>query len=265
MSRLLSALLSRFQTSRRRRAPKERRPKPRPIWLEALEDRMTPTVLFTPQYGAETTTNSGTELNDSPGTNVYMIYWGSYWGTSAGSAMATNIQNSVNNILYFSAYLDGLHQYGVPYRAYAPAIPTNHVFNYSDPSNGFHASDIQNTILDAIYNKGLPEADTYSNRSIYFVLTPPGINSDVAGAGAYHTWFTDNQHVLDSDTTIYGWLGGSSLDDRTYYLTHETAEAMSDPFPYTGIKTTHGISWTGGGDFEICDAEAQNYTYRLNG
>jgi hypothetical protein len=226
---------------------------------------MTPTVLFTPQYGAETTTNSGTELNDSPGTNVYMIYWGSYWSTSAGSAMATNIQNSVNNILYFSAYLDGLHQYGVPYRAYAPAIPTNHVFNYSDPSNGFHASDIQNTILDAIYNKGLPEADTYSNRSIYFVLTPPGVNSDVAGAGAYHTWFTDNHFPLDGDTTIYGWLGGSSLDDRTYYLTHETAEAMSDPFPYTGIKTTHGISWTGGGDFEICDAEAQNYWYRVNG
>jgi hypothetical protein len=32
-----------------------------------------------------------------------MIYWGSYWARSAGSAIATNIQNSVNNLLYYSA------------------------------------------------------------------------------------------------------------------------------------------------------------------
>jgi hypothetical protein len=271
MTRLLSALLLRFGKSRRQGAAKARRPRRLPLRLEALEDRTTPTVLFTPLYGAETTTNAGTELNDSPGTNIYMIYWGSYWNTSAGAAMATNIQNSVNGIFWNSPYLDSLHQYGVPYRAFQPAISNNHIFNYSDPSQGFNAAAIQNTILDAIYNKGLPEADTYGNRSIYFVVTPPGINSDPSDAGGYHTSFSDNHNGGDSDQTIYGWIGSAAssttqtiLDNYTYVLSHETAEAMTDPFPNSGIRTTHGASWTGGGDYEICDAEAQNYIYRLN-
>jgi autotransporter-associated beta strand protein len=236
--------------------------------LEALEDRTVPTVLFTPFFGAETTTNYGIELNDSPGTNIYMIYWGSYWSTAAGSSMATSIQNSVNNIFWFGPYLDGLHQYGVPYRAYQPAIPVNHVFNYTDPSNLFTTAALQNVVLDAIYNKGLPEADYYANRSIYFVVTPPTIQSDTPNAAGWHNNFIDNHDPSEPEQTIYGWIGGwsdYSLDIRTQILSHETAQAMSDPYIPLGIQVTPGSGWTQDGGHEICDYEATNHTYRLGG
>jgi acrosin len=229
--------------------------------VEPLEDRTVPSILFTPQNGAENVTlGSGSTLGTvSWGVPLYTIYWGSYWATSAGSAYASSIQNSLNASYYNSPYLDGLHQYNINYRAGVPGGGTVSVFDYSDPANGFSDGDLQNVIRNAIHNLGLPEADTYLNEGIYFVMTPPGINSSDPKASGYHQVTSDGSHEV-----VYAWIGtgGGSLDRATLLFSHELVEAMSDPrlngWTIDPLPTQPLRS-------EICDNEAQQYRYRLNG
>src|SRR5215471_12010011 len=76
------------------------------------------------------------------GMPLYTIYWGSYWASADGQALQSQIQNSLNPMLYFSHYLDGLQQYGVPYHAGVPGSGTVEVNNFSDPANGFSQSNL---------------------------------------------------------------------------------------------------------------------------
>jgi hypothetical protein len=232
------------------------------LHLEVLEDRITPSILFSPQNGAENATNGGGQIlgQSSWGVPIYTIYWGSYWGTSGGAAYASQIQNAINSFLYFSPYLDGLHQYGTSYRAGVPGSGTVQVFNYSDPSNGFSVSDLQNIVNNGIDNQGLPESDTYSNEGIYVVLTPPGIST--MGDGGYHTNDSDYDFPFDFDSMVEAWVGtNGGIDGTTNVFSHEVAEAMTDPNGDAWQVDPRGSSsWN-----EICDNEAQNYSYRING
>src|SRR5215469_8655404 len=155
MQRPLTSLRRFLSFPTRTRPIVRRRPTTR-LCLEYLEDRVVPTVLFTPQNGAENATNGGGKMlgQTSWGVPIYTIYWGSYWGTSAGQAYASQIQNSINSFLYSSHYLDGLHQYGVNYRAGVPGSGTVQVFNYSDPTNGFSTQNIRDVVSNAIDNQG---------------------------------------------------------------------------------------------------------------
>ena len=76
------------------------------------------------------------------GMPLYTIYWGSYWASSDGQALQSQIQNSLNPMLYFSHYLDGLQQYGVPHHAGVPGSGTVEVNNFSDPADGFSQSNL---------------------------------------------------------------------------------------------------------------------------
>jgi hypothetical protein len=128
-------------------------------------------------------------------------------------------------------------------------------FDNNDPWNGFPEKVLLNTVNKAIQN-GLP-GPSGSAGPIYLVVTPPGISSDQAGAGGYH----DHNGNL-----IYGWIGNNGcLDYVTRILSHEVVEATTDPQGDGITLTQHGESWNWGGDFEVCDAEAQLHNYRLNG
>ncbi|HWE37329.1 MAG TPA: calcium-binding protein [Isosphaeraceae bacterium] len=216
------------------------------------------TIDFAPHFGAEATNFGGGEkLSNVP---VYLIFWGSSW---VNNQKTTDIENAAA-ALYNSPYLSGLKQYGSDGHAfYAGAV-----INTSDPANGFSDGDITNVVDNAIDNQGLPESDAGPNKPIYFVVTPPGVSSNDPNAGAYHSTEHDYDFPFDLDEIPYGWIGGGGgsgpVDTYTYFLSHETAEAMSDTSG-DGITITHGATWPGGGDNEIGDAEAQNYTYRLNG
>src|SRR6516225_298252 len=76
------------------------RPRPRPS-VEALEDRTTPSVLFTPRNGVppvvpRVTSGGGPVLGASNYVHVNTVFWGSYWSTTAGQAYANQIENSIN-------------------------------------------------------------------------------------------------------------------------------------------------------------------------
>src|SRR5436305_942149 len=82
---------------------------PFPLTLEVLEDRTTPTILFSPKYGAEVATDhGGFKLANDP---VYLIFWGSYWSTPRVSPSVATLDAAARNILT-GPYLSGLSQYG---------------------------------------------------------------------------------------------------------------------------------------------------------
>src|SRR4051794_22674797 len=85
---------------RRNRPPRRGRP-----GLESLEDRITPTILFGPQFGAETVHDHGGEkLSHVP---VYLIYWGSFWNSAGGALSTATVTGALANVLA-SPYLSGL-------------------------------------------------------------------------------------------------------------------------------------------------------------
>src|SRR5262249_44094232 len=158
---LINRVRDRFRRAESR--PKGRVARRRPMLVEGLEDRQLLTTLFTPHTVEQASDGGGARLgNVSWGMPLYTIYWGSDWATPDGQALQSQIQNSLNSMLYFSHYLDGLQQYGVPYHAGVPGSGTVEVNNFSDPRDGFSSDDIHDVITNAIDNQGLPDSDDFS-------------------------------------------------------------------------------------------------------
>ena len=244
-----------------------RRARRRRSMIEGLEDRALMTTLFTPLNGAETVHDyGGPKLSSSsPGTPIYLIFWGSYWSTTAGQAQAAADENAIDPVLYNSSLLDGLQEYGTSNRAFFPT-GTWAVFDYSNSGSTVSDAAIKSEVDYGISSLGLPDSDTYSNTGIYYVITAPGVTSSTyTTAGGYHSPEVTNVGG-DPDTRYYGWLRNysgtpsSQIDWFSYVLSHETMESFSDP----AVNVNSGIIVTTING-EICDAEAQNYTAVLNG
>jgi hypothetical protein len=160
--------------------------------VEVLEDRLTPSILFTPQNGPEhVTSGGGPVLGSSSNVPIYLVFWGSYWYTREGTAYQSQILNAVNPVLSSSPYLDGLHQYGVQHRA---SLDLTYGDNHwgddpSDPPANFSTTDAENSVARTI-NNGMP----FDSNGIYFVVTRPGVkcapNPDGTQDGGYHTYQT---------------------------------------------------------------------------
>src|SRR5262249_10853625 len=104
----------------RNRPAVRRTPRYRPSF-ETLHERAGPTVSLPPQFGIERASDPGGDKlgTVSPGMPLHLIFWGSYWQTDAGIQLANSAETFVNRAFFDSAYLDGLHQYGVSHRAFA--------------------------------------------------------------------------------------------------------------------------------------------------
>jgi hypothetical protein len=235
-----------------------RRPWKSRIQLEDLEGRISPSILFTPQQGAENPSHGGGQLlgQSAPGVPIYTIFWGSYWATTEGKGYAKRIEDSLNPIFNWSPYLDGLHQYNISYRAGVGTSGTVEVPNDSDPSSlGFSMSDLQSIVRNAINNQGLPGPNTYSNEGMYVVFTQyPSFCKEHPNTYAFHT--------NDSGNIVEAWISGfGGIDKVTTRLSHEVVESITDP---NGdgwqVEPRSPDKWN-----EVADNEAQNYTYRLNG
>jgi hypothetical protein len=244
--------------------------------LEDLEDRTVPTVVFNPHFGPETVTDGGGQKLFSP--PVELVFWGSFWQTSAGSQLAADIENKAATLLS-GPFLSHLTQYGSDGNAFFSQA----VFDSSDPSNGFTDAQIRSVFNNQIDNNALPESDGTANPPIYLVLTPPNVQSNQAGALGYHSMDYDKDFVfgippsIETDTMAYGWVGGfgsthdSQLDSYMSTMSHEVAEAMTDPQAgyggNFGITTTQPGFPSPAGSNEIGDWEPDGgtYTYRVNG
>ena len=152
-------------------------------WVEALEDRTLLSVVFTPEYGAETVTDHGGYRMQSP--PVLLLFWGSWWQHGTGANMASDITNAAKLLFPStgpSSYLSGLSQYGMDGKAnFANAVYVN-----SDPPDQFSLLDLNSTITSEIDNSTsyFPDPDSVPNPPIYVTLTPPGIRHDLNADGS---------------------------------------------------------------------------------
>jgi hypothetical protein len=266
--------------------------------LEQLEDRLVPTIVFEPHYGAENAyySSGGPVLGDTP---VNLLFWGSYWNSSAGSAsekgLVSAITNEFNSPIYNSLSQYGDNQGHTAGPAYVSKSWTaTEVQDPSvDPTSGFKSftdAQIQSVVTDAINDPSSPilspgnlEAQNGGHAPIYLVITPPdfvwippgGVPKDPTTGqldypGGVHKDYFANTYWANNENIIYGWVNyWNTVDVTTKVTSHEIAEAITDP-----LVTTGPLSWQaqpsasgpyGSEPDEIGDFEAESYTYRING
>ncbi len=297
----LFRFLSRPHSGGARRPGRGKRPTPTAtqsarrtaLGLEALEDRVVPTVAFTPVYGAEQAhythgTGLAGTLNNPP---VYLIFWGSYWETNPTAVRNLTddfyevIANSVGP--YAGAYLSGIEQYkasGAYLQADAnPAYAqvagfvgiTSYIDGTNDPpatvsSNPQLGDAVSNEVEQLINNSGgvIPDPGHTPQTPIDVVITPPtvgGVNGQDSfnepsdsGTGRYHDVVWVDTQALVTDPS------GLNQDVTTSHFSHELVEAITDPNGVVGgYHVDAGSQWTQGGNNQICDFEAGNYFYRV--
>jgi len=86
-----------------RKAQGQERHRPPGLFIECLEDRTLPSILFSAPHQTKTD-NGGPVMTN---VQVQLIFWGSYWNNNT---LVQAVHGAVNNILT-STYMDGLAQY----------------------------------------------------------------------------------------------------------------------------------------------------------
>lgn len=271
--------------------------------VESMEERVVPTVLFTPVFGAEQTHYTHgvgigrVALEDylnSPG--IYPIFWGSYWQQNPAQAqdLAEDFSElfSANN----NAYLQGLTQYHTNGQATfyeedgvngtEPAIDATS----NPPSNIGSAHPVWGALVpnsrDPIdaeveqvvdhpsnYNfSDVPNPGQTAQTPIYVVITPPGVTGGDVGFNEPSDAGTFGLHEVVWISTR--WLNsndpaeGIDQNFSEHGFSHEIVEAMTDPNgPLGGTHISKGANWPADdGDTQICDNEPDgNYYYRVGG
>ncbi len=237
--------------------------------LEALEDRLVPTVVFIPKFGAETVSGQNIALR-SP--HVDVIFSGPSWTqTSQGQQDLTTLSNSVQNILS-GPYLTGLKQYGSDGLAVysgnwtdSTEVSTSVSQNYANnPSAGNTAlaTYVSNSIAKN-HKTALPT----SLAPIYVVISDTNVQAN-GGYGGFNAHPNMNLIWVSTSTATPG--GSVNKDQFMLYLSHELAECISDP--NNGIQATAPSivpsAWVKyGSTNQICDFEPNQgfYSSRLGG
>jgi hypothetical protein len=222
--------------------------------FERLEDRTVPTLVFTPQFGAETQTHSG----GGPGGNpVYFIFTGPGW--SATSPTVQQYIRAAKNLMS-SAYFSGIQQYG----GSRPPTYGGAVYSSDDTvQNGFGWNDINHLVHDEAGSNGLPDPDDDGPTPIYVVVTPPGWRSDLAGALGFNQRYSGV--ITDADPASEIWVNGDNVDSFTWSLGHELAEIITD-LDGGGVEVNPGPQWIlqppETAPNQIGDFEGNTYAYR---
>jgi hypothetical protein len=228
--------------------------------LEPLEDRAVPSILFS-NTGIRTITDTGGPILSH--MQLDLIFWGSGWTKNGGPTLRTNVTNTATAILN-STYFDGLSQYRNI--GHGSLLRTDLITTTDPPANFTtgYGGDVANFVTNNINNGTLPSPN---GQILYFVVPQPGSTTSDCGCGGRHlAGIASNNRVfpygLVSDPT------GVALDTLSWIMSHEMAEAASNP---EWNITIGGVSQAafhvpGNNGDEIGDGEPDgNYLYRLNG
>jgi hypothetical protein len=236
------------------RGPKAHRPRPSsPPQLEPLEDRTVPSILFGDTPNLTTSDNNGPVLANA---QVRLVFWGSGWLTYGTlEAQMQSAVDALNSSTYFYSPLPGadLSQYRPGSAARPTRVGTFSVspfsgppYTYSDPGSTVAPNDVAN-MLKSVFGM--------TTNYYYFVVPQPG--SVLSGISADHTFWSQA-----SSKEYFGFTRDlGSLNDLTYQYSHEMAESITDPDGTAlQVNPRNSNNWN-----EICDGQAQNYSYRVNG
>ncbi len=214
--------------------------------LENLEQRTVPSVLF-PKTDSQTVVDHGGPVINN--ADVELVFWGSGWNSGSGPTLRNNLTAAAGRIVS-GPYLTMLSQYR---SAIGPGQVVDSItIDSSDPPRTFNDSQVQSMLRTNIANGTLPDPSTDS-QLLYMVIVQPG--STAGNIGGEH-----NSALSGSTRFHYGWsINNGSQGNITTIFSHELIEAVSDP--EVNVRT----AITTNGANELCDGNAQNYTYSFNG
>ncbi|MHB1426582.1 MAG: autotransporter outer membrane beta-barrel domain-containing protein [Gemmataceae bacterium] len=254
---------------RTRATPFKKKPPTRPT-LEALEDRLVPTVAFAPQFGPEQYTGSNNGMQNPP---VHLIFSGN-WSQSNENMVIAATQNIVSG-----PYLSKLTQYGSDGKAtYADSWTASSTVS-GNPSTSALQSFIQNE-LEFRPNDQPAWYTDMRQAPIYVVLSDPassgaGQNGGYNSFASYQPFFSlpAPMHMIWVGTGKYsGETNAQWKDVITNTLSHELVETISDPTTsgniIPGKQLPAGIGASSVpqvADFEPEGSGGPKYGYRLNG
>jgi hypothetical protein len=142
--------------------------------FEPLEDRVVPTIVFPPHYGAEQVTDGGGWKVKN--ATIVPVFWGTYWGQTQN---APTLLNDLNSLQYLasSSYFSGLGQYvgGTPQ---VSVTPTTLVDTSKAPPGpvleSTLVSKVNNELSQDILSGALPSPTSYgSSQPVYVFITDP--------------------------------------------------------------------------------------------
>jgi hypothetical protein len=257
MSWSLSKYFSRFSSKRGsgRRLPGPDKFRKR-LHLECLEGRVVPSILYS-SMGSRTIVDQGGPILSH--MQLDLIFWGSGWNSGGGPGLRTSVQNSATAILN-SPYFDGVSQYrGIGHGS----LLRSDTITTTNPGATFTTGDVGTFVTNNINNNTLPSPN---GQLLYFVVPQPGSTATGCGCSGRHlAGIASGNRVFPygfttDDTNI-------SLDTLSVIMSHEMAEAVSDPEWNISIGGTNQSAFYASPNFgdEIGDGEAQNYTFRVNG
>jgi hypothetical protein len=264
--RYFTNLITSLQRLTNRATPQKKRPRTR-LTLEALEDRLMPSVAFIPQMAngvLPTVTSPSSAASASlQSPPVVLIFTGSFWQTTQGQTDEQTMTNDVSAILG-GPYLSKLTQYGSDGHA---NLAGTHQTNQTPKLTGETPST--SALLNFVKNltsqnpTWVPSTSGNPQQAPLYVL----INDPTdAGNGSHGFNWTDGTTHAIYEGNATNPDGSINMDLFTRTFSHELAEAMT-----SGITVSNPGQTTdqNGGPNQICDGEPDNdksiYAYRLNG
>lgn len=185
-------------------------------------------------------------------TNVKLfgVYWGSAWSAvQQQSVSRTAIDNFLGDLAN-SGYIDLLSEYSVSGMTIARGTFQGSVILGNDPASQVTDDDIQALIQQRLADGTIPPWDA---NTLYVVFLPSGTTVTQGGSASCQTFCGYHNAIVDttSNATLAYYavlpypdcsgcmqsVDGSSLqpfDSLTSVISHEVAEAITDPVPGSG-------------------------------
>jgi hypothetical protein len=238
------------------------------LTVEALEDRLVPTVVFQPHFAGESVVSGqGTGLNSA---TVFLLFEGSYWTQTAAGQQdkiaLTNAAQSVINSPYFSA----LSQYTANQGNVQPIFGGSFVDGTALPVNFAPATvtnqlswttNLDGDVVRAFTTLGLPQSA--SPTPIYVIVTDPNVTSGAPGWGGYNEApdaATGNRHQVWASTQIFSGRSNVDTDSFTLTLSHELAESLSGAVAFNAQLAPFSVSNPQSGIVQIGDEEPNTFS-----
>lgn len=164
---------------------------------------------------------------------VSTLFWGSYWRQNS---LADYFNGFYQALFADGGYLQNLAQYSAGGYQIGNGQFVASALDSRQPPSRVTEAQIQAEIRAGVEAGVLPPPD---GNSLYVVITPPsvtavlsdGSHSGSGGFGGYHNYASNGQFAY-AEIASDGYRG--DLTPMTFTMSHELAEAVTDPLPWKG-------------------------------
>jgi hypothetical protein len=224
-------------------------------------------VTFSPNTGANIPLfiGRGSRLEHP---DILPIFWGSYWAVGAGSVTTASVMSALTSMVT-GPYFDGLKQYGYlgPPRLRPPQVdstPLSITLPGLAPGVDQSAAIVSatyNYISNLLDNDAIDDVDD-NHDLIVLVLLDPSIPVPSAMDSAGNVTATNGANsriekfeFLDDNTRFeWAWINTSRpIDQITRTISHELAEAITDPFNNGWHQSFPAPGPNGGQIGDVCE------------